>query len=490
MTMQPIMFVGTGSDVGKSIITAGFCRVLQQDGFKPAPFKSQNMSLNSFATTDGLEIGRAQAVQAEACGILCDTRMNPVLLKPTSQQSSQIVLHGKPVGNQSAKEYFLGNNKENLFKEAKLAFDSLYQEFDVVVMEGAGSISELNLKHRDIVNMRMAQHANANVYLVADIDKGGVFASVYGSITLLEDWERKLIKGIIINKFRGDITLFDDGRKKLEELTGVPVVGVVPYAQDIYIEDEDSVALRSKKSSLGFNNDKINVVVVLLPHISNYTDFNVLERDTRVHLFYSKEASEIEKADIVLLPGTKNTLSDLQFLRKKGISKSILKCFDAGKKVIGICGGYQIMGAVVKDPLGVESDLGSLPGLGLLPIETTLTEEKTTIQQEFLFRDKLETCTGYEIHMGETKTEKPSPLLNSKNGVSEGYWLSDHCWGSYMHGILDNAVVIDNLLGSVSTGNNLSYKEFKEKNFDLLADVLRESLDIEYMYSQSKRKNG
>jgi len=488
--MQPIMFVGTGSDVGKSIITAGFCRVLQQDGFKPAPFKAQNMSLNSFVTGDGLEIGRAQAVQAEACGVLCDTRMNPVLLKPTSQKSSQIVLHGKPVGNQSAKEYFLGNNKEQLFSEAKLAFDSLNKEFDVVVMEGAGSISELNLKHRDIVNLRMAHYANANVYLVADIDKGGVFASVYGSIALLEDWERKLIKGIIINKFRGDITLFNDGSKKIEELTDIPVVGVVPYAEDIYIEDEDSVALRSKKSSLGFHSDQINVVVVLLPHISNYTDFNLLERDTRVNLYYSKDAFEIEKADVVLLPGTKNTLSDLQFLRKTGIAQSILKSFDAGKKIVGICGGYQMMGTLIKDPLGVESDLGALPGLGLLPIETILTEEKTTVQQEFLFRENSEKCIGYEIHMGETKTENPSPLLSSKNGVSEGYWLNDNCWGSYMHGILDNTVVIDDLLGSVSKGESLSYTEFKEKNFDLLADVLRESLNIEYMYSQSNCKNG
>ncbi len=489
MAMQPIMFVGTGSDVGKSIITAGFCRVLMQDGFKVAPFKAQNMSLNSFVTKDGLEIGRAQAVQAEACGVLCDTRMNPVLLKPTSQKSSQIVLHGKPVGNQSAKEYFLGNNKENLFLEAKLSFDALAAEFDVVMMEGAGSISELNLKHRDIVNMRMAQHANANVYLVADIDKGGVFASVYGSIALLEDWERKLIKGIIINKFRGDISLFDDGRKKLEELTGVPVVGVVPFAENIYIEDEDSVALRLKKTSLGFSTDKINIVVVLLPHISNYTDFNLLERDSRVNLYYSKEALEIEKADIILLPGTKNTLNDLQFLRKNGIAQSILKSFDAGKKVIGICGGYQMMGALVEDPFCVESDLGALPGLGLLPITTTLTKEKTTIQQSFLFRNNTNICTGYEIHMGETKTEKRSPLLSAKDGVSEGYWLNDNCWGSYMHGILDNAVVIDDLLGNVATDKKVSYKEFKEKNFDLLADLLRESLNVKYMYSQSECKN-
>ena len=489
MKKYPIMFVGTGSDVGKSIITAGFCRVLVQDGFTPAPFKAQNMSLNSFATKDGLEIGRAQAVQAEACGIDCDTRMNPVLLKPTSTKSSQVILHGKPVGNQSAKEYFLGNNKENLFTEAKQAFDALQQEYNPIVMEGAGSISELNLKHRDIVNMRMAAHAKANVYLVADIDKGGVFASVYGSIALLEDWEKSLIKGIIINKFRGDIRLFDSGRKKIEELTGIPVVGVVPYAQDIYIEDEDSVALNTKKSSVGNVSNKIDIAVVLLPHLSNYTDFNLLERDSRVNLFYSKNPSEIEKAAIIILPGTKNTLSDLHFLRKQGIAQVILDSFEKGKKVIGICGGYQMMGELVEDPYNVESDFHKLPGLGLLPIQTVLTKEKTTVQQEFFFKNKDEKCSGYEIHMGVTTTKKISELTKIDNGVGEGYLLNDNCWGTYIHGILDNKIVIDDLLGNVSAEKTLSYQEFKEKNYDALADVLRDSLDIEYMYSQSTIKN-
>ena len=349
-------------------------------------------------------------------------------------------------------------------------------------MEGAGSISELNLKHRDIVNMRMAQYAKASVYLIADIDKGGVFASVYGTIQLLEKWERDLIKGIIINKFRGDINLFETGRAKIEELTGIPVIGVVPYANDIYIEDEDSVAL-SQKNEMAIA-DKINIAVVLLPHISNYTDFNLLERDDRVNLFYSKKADEIEKADIIMLPGTKNTIADLQFLRVNGIAKSVLKAFDSNKKVIGICGGYQMMGEEVNDPFGVESDSNTIPGLGIIPMKTTLTKEKTTIQQEFTFKNLKDKCSGYEIHMGTSITDKPSPLLQM-NGKDEGYLLNDNCWGSYMHGIFDNQVVIDDLLGSISKNEVKSYEEFKDENFNKLANLLRDCLDIEKMYAQT-----
>lgn len=473
------MFVGTSSDVGKSIITAGICRILKQDGYSPAPFKAQNMSLNSFVTPDQLEIGRAQAVQAEACGIACHTNMNPVLLKPTSQKESQVILHGKPIGNQTAKDYFLGNNKENLFSEAKGAFDALSLQYHPIVMEGAGSISELNLKHRDIVNLRMALHAKACVYLIADIDKGGVFGSVYGTIALLEPWERALIKGIIINKFRGDIDLFAEGRKKLEEITGLPVLGVVPYATDIYIEDEDSVALKQKQTKASI--DKINIAVVLLPHISNYTDFNILERDSRVHLFYTQDPDQVAQADIILLPGTKNTLADLDFLRKKGLAQSIIKAFDAQKKVIGICGGYQIMGLEVSDPFGVESDTGLQPGLGLLPIKTILTEEKTTIQRQFKFKNYPDICHGYEIHMGETTGATTSPLAQTDAGP-EGYLLNNNCWGTYLHGIFDNQLIIDDLLGSINKKTVQTHAEFKEENFNKLADLLRKSLDIKLLY--------
>lgn len=478
---SPIMFVGTGSDVGKSIITAGMCRIFKQDGYHPAPFKAQNMSLNSFVTEEGLEIGRAQAVQAEACGIPCTTEMNPVLLKPTSDKSSQIVLHGKPVGNKTAKDYFLGNDKENLFKEVQQAFISLSKKHNPIVLEGAGSISELNLKHRDIVNMRMAQFAKAAVYLVADIDKGGVFASVYGTITLLESWERDLVKGIIINKFRGDINLFTDGRKKIEELTGIPVIGVVPYASDIYIEDEDSVALQDKNTNS--ISEKINIGVVLLPYMSNYTDFNLLERDPRVHLYYSQDPKEILAADIVLLPGTKNTIADLHFLRKKGLATAVLNALDNGKKVIGICGGYQMMGTEISDPHGVEGEAVSVPGLGIIPMKTILSKEKTTEQRSFKFKNYLEDCQGYEIHMGESTCSNNAPLNILKTGT-EGTLLNDLCWGTYIHGIFDNKVVIDDLLDSKSDAKIQSYEAFKNENFDKLADLLRNCLDIDQMYAQ------
>ncbi|WP_258929288.1 cobyric acid synthase [Flavobacterium davisii] len=298
--LKPIMFVGTASDVGKSIINTGFCRIFKQDGYTPAPFKSQNMSLNSFATPEGLEIGRAQAVQAEACGIDCNTDMNPILLKPTNDKSSQVVLNGKPLGNQSAFDYFMGNDKQELLKEAQAAYERLSEKYNPIVLEGAGSISELNLKHRDITNMRMAKYANASTFLIADIDRGGVFASVYGSVALLTAEEKALLKGIIINKFRGDSRLFEEGKKIIEDLCGIPVVGIVPYRKDIYIEEEDSVSLQNKPSLVKEN--KINIAVILLNKLSNYTDFNVLEHHENVNLFYSKIPSEIEKADIIIIP--------------------------------------------------------------------------------------------------------------------------------------------------------------------------------------------
>jgi len=483
--MKPIMFVGTGSDVGKSMISTGFCRLLKQKGFNPAPFKAQNMSLNSYVTPLGLEIGRAQAVQAEACGVVCDTRMNPVLLKPTSQKSTQIVLHGKPLNNQSTKDYLLENNKQELFKEVKKAFNALQKDYFPIVLEGAGSISELNLKNRDIVNMRMAKHANAVVYLIADIEKGGVFASVYGTIALLEPWEKALIKGIIINKFCGDTALFDEGKQKIEELTEIPVLGVIPYAEDIYIEEEDSVAL-SKKHTRAIEGSKINIAVIKLPHLSNYTDFNVLEKDERTHLYYTGSVEEIAKADMIILPGTKNTLADLDYIQQNGIASAIFKSYLQNKKVIGICGGYQMMGQWVKDPLGVEGEIKELKGLEILPITTTLSLDKKTLQQSFYFKDEDKICLGYEIHMGITKTDNQNFLLTKKDGKREGYWLNNNCWGTYMHGILDNPSVIDDLLGSVLAQNKISYKDFKECNYNKLANLLAQTLDVDFMIESLK----
>ncbi|MBQ0020161.1 MAG: cobyric acid synthase, partial [Bacteroidales bacterium] len=379
--MKPLMLAGTGSDVGKSIIATALCRIFLQDGYQPAPFKAQNMALNSFATPDGFEIGRAQAVQAEACGLQPHTDMNPLLLKPNSEHTTQVVLNGKPIGNRSAYEYFRKEGREELRQAVHEAFDRISSRYNPIIMEGAGSISEINLRESDLVNMPMARYADANVILVADIDRGGVFASCYGSIMLQTPEDRKRIKGIIINKFRGDIRLFESGRKMLEDICGVPVLGVVPMLPDINIEEEDSVALEKKNRSL--TKGKVNIAVVLLRHISNFTDFNVLERDPRVNLFYTSNTADIEQADIVILPGTKATLDDLYELRRNGVAQAILKAHKSGKTIIGICGGYQMLGLTVSDPDGIEGSIPTLPGLGLLEINTTMTKEKATRQVTF-----------------------------------------------------------------------------------------------------------
>ena len=480
--LKSIMFVGTGSDVGKSMVNTGFCRIFKQDGYTPAPFKAQNMSLNSFATPEGFEIGRAQAVQAEACKLPCHTDMNPILLKPTNDKSSQVVLNGKPIGTQTAAEYFMGNNKAALFTEAINAFNRLEKKYNPIVLEGAGSISELNLKSRDITNMRMAVETDAVTYLVSDIDRGGVFASVFGSIYLLDDVERKQIKGILINKFRGDAKLFEEGRTILEDLTGVPVIGVLPYFRDIHIEEEDSVSLEDKfKES---HSSLINVAVIRLPRMANFTDFSVLEHDPRVHLYYTDRPSEIEKADIVIVPGSKNTISDLAHLRKIGIASSIVRAQKDGKKVIGICGGYQMMGETISDPLGIEGDLPLISGLGLLPINTVIENEKVTEQCQFKFKDYPDICSGYEIHMGQTTLKHPENHLNKLTTEKEdGYSLNENCWGSYIHGILDNSVVIQDLLKGFETEDlDFDYNQFKEEQYDKLADAIREHVDMDLVY--------
>ena len=469
-TLHPIMFAGTGSDVGKSIVAAAFCRIFKQDGYNPAPFKAQNMALNSYATPDGLEIGRAQAVQAEAAGIPCHTDMNPLLLKPNSDHTSQVVLHGKPIGNKDAYDYWRKRSERIDFRsEVHAAFDRLASRYNPIVMEGAGSIAEINLKDRDLVNMSMAQHAKADVILVGDIDRGGVFASVYGSIMLQSPEDRKRIKGIIINKFRGDMRLFDEGRRMLEGICSIPVLGVIPYYKDIYIDEEDSVALEQKRKQLA--EDKVNVAVVLLRHISNYTDFNTLERDPRINLFYTNNTKDIEQADIIILPGTKSTLDDLLELRRNGCAQAIQRAHRDGKLVIGICGGYQMLGQTVNDPDGIEGSINSLPGLGLLPINTTMTTEKTTKQVTFEFNGQA--CQGYEIHQGVSNTD-------------EAILQTDHCIGTYIHGFLDNAPVIEHMLSKHvaqrSPLSTQSYTDFKNEQYDKLAAHVRQYVDMERIY--------
>ena len=477
------MFAGTGSDVGKSIIAAAFCRIFRQDGYHPAPFKAQNMALNSYATPDGLEIGRAQAVQAEAAGIACHTDMNPLLLKPQSDHTSQVVLGGKPIGTKNAYDYWRRGQSDIDFRgEVCKAFDRLAARYNPIVMEGAGSISEINLRATDLVNMSMARHAHADVILVGDIDRGGVFASVYGSIALQTPEDRPLIKGIIVNKFRGDMSLFDEGRRMMEDLCGVPVLGIVPYYKDIHIEEEDSVALSQK--SMEAERGKVNIAVVMLQHLSNYTDFDSLEQDPRVHLFYTNNVDDIKKADIIILPGTKSTLHDLYELRRNGCAQAIVHAHRNGATVLGICGGYQMMGIEVCDPHHVEGDIERLPGLGLLPTTTNMSGEKTTRQV---------TCEygqGYEIHMGETHPfgDAPhSPLLHLADGREDGYLVDARCMGTYVHGILDNTPFVEFLLAPFAekmalAGKPFDYHAFKEEQYDKLAAHVRQHVDMERIY--------
>lgn len=487
--LHPIMFAGTGSDVGKSIIAAAFCRIFKQDGYCPAPFKAQNMALNSYATPEGLEIGRAQAVQAEAAGVPCHTDMNPLLLKPQSDHTSQVVLHGKPIGNRPAYDYFRKEGREELRKEVYAAFDRLSARYNPVVMEGAGSLAEINLRETDLVNMPMAIHAGADVILVGDIDRGGVFASVYGSLMLLTPEERKHVKGILINKFRGDIRLFEPGIKMLEELCGIPVLGVVPYYKDIHIEEEDSVSLAMK--SVHAMQGKVNVAVVLLRHLSNFTDFNVLERDQRVHLFYTNNVDELEKADIILLPGSKSTLDDLYELRRNGVAGAIVRARRRGATIMGICGGYQMMGQQILDPEHVEGDLEALPGLGLLPMVTRMSGEKVTRQIKFrLSGSSSDRMDGYEIHMGVTtpvEGETVCPLNRLEDGSMDGCRVDEKCMGTYIHGILDNASFIDFLLKPYAhqlteEAETFNYQAYKEQQYDKLADHVRAHVNIPLVY--------
>ncbi|MBQ7639455.1 MAG: cobyric acid synthase [Bacteroidales bacterium] len=485
--LHPVMLAGTGSDVGKSVLATAFCRIFLQDGYAPAPFKAQNMALNSYATPDGLEIGRAQAVQAEAAGVPCHTDMNPLLLKPQSDHTSQVVLNGRPIGNQDAYDYFRKEGREPLRAAVNAAYDRLAVRFNPIVMEGAGSLAEINLRDSDLVNIPMARHAGADILLVGDIDRGGVFASVYGSLMLLPPEDRALVKGIIINKFRGDLRLFEEGRRMLKERCGIPVLGVVPYFDDIHIEAEDSVALSGK--SFHAEQGKVNLAVVLLRHISNFTDFDALERDERIHLYYTDNVDELSRADIILIPGSKSTIDDLLTLRRSGVAEAILHAARRGATVLGICGGYQMMGSLVSDPDHVEGPAESVPGLGLLPVETALTFEKVTRQVCFTLTSGSPELAGYEIHMGRTALlpgAKATVLNRLADGAEDGFRVGN-CLGTYIHGILDNPSFIDYLLQPFAdrlSANAPSEdpRVFKERQYDLLAAHVRKYVDIPAIY--------
>lgn len=492
-----IMIQGTMSNAGKSLVTAGLCRVFKQDGYKVAPFKSQNMALNSFITKEGLEMGRAQVMQAEACGIEPSVNMNPILLKPTNDVGSQVIVNGEVLGNMSARDYY--KKKTELIPHIMEAYNNLAKEYDIIVMEGAGSPAEINLKENDIVNMGMAKLVNSPVLLVGDIDRGGVFASIAGTLMLLEEDERKMIKGTIINKFRGDVNILKPGLDMIEEITKTPVVGVVPY-MELDIDDEDSLSER-------FNNkgtvDLIDIAVIKLPRMSNFTDFNTFEYIPGVSLRYVKSVRELKDPDMIILPGTKNTMEDLKWLRESGLETQILKQAAKGKVIFGICGGYQMLGMELSDPFNVESG-GTMAGMGLLPTKTVFEKEKVRTRVSGNFNEvsgilaelSYVEFEGYEIHMGETTydfNEEELTTIDNVNGediIKNDGLYKDNVYGSYIHGIFDKEEVSKAIVESLCIHKGIDYssistvdiEKYKEEQYDKLAEGIRNSLDMKAIY--------
>ena len=475
-----IMVQGTMSNAGKSLLVAGLCRIFKQDGYRVAPFKSQNMALNSFITSEGLEMGRAQVMQAEAAGMTPMVCMNPILLKPTNHTGSQVIVNGEVLGNMSARDYFAF--KKQLVPDIKKAFKKLEEYADIIVIEGAGSPAEINLKQNDIVNMGMAEMVDAPVLLVGDIDRGGVFAQLLGTLMLLEEKEKKRVKGLVINKFRGDKSILDPGIEMLEEKGDVPVVGVVPY-MELSLEDEDSLTERFDRKSEGL----IDIAVIRYPRISNFTDFNVFEQMPEVTVRYVTSISELHHPDIIFLPGSKNTMGDLKWMRQNGLEAAVKKLSE-DIPVFGICGGYQMLGQEISDPDGVEEG-GKIRGMELLPVSTILMPEKKRCQIEGkierlsgLFH-VLSDCTfkGYEIHMGRTGTEEKVVVTSDMN---------ENIYGSYVHGLFDEGTIANSMIQTlaekkgieIENGEFEDYQTFKDKQYDKLADTLRMYLNMEEIY--------
>ena len=515
-----IMIQGTMSGAGKSLLVAGLCRIFKQDGYRVAPFKSQNMALNSFITKEGLEMGRAQVVQAQAAGIEPSVRMNPILLKPMSDVGSQVIVNGEVRGNMSARDYF--SYKKSLLPDIRKAYDSLAAENDIIVIEGAGSPAEINLKENDIVNMGMAKLVDAPVLLVGDIDRGGVFAQLVGTVELLEPQERARVRGLVINKFRGDKTILDPGIEQLKKFCEIPVVGVTPYL-NIDIEDEDSLSERL------MNHEKkgiLDVAVIRLPHISNFTDFLMLEHEPHISLRYVERPSQLGTPDLVILPGTKNTMDDLRWLRTSGMEAVIKKAHQNGSVLFGICGGYQMLGRRLSDPEHVETG-GELAGLGYLPMKTVFTKEKTrtrvrgTVAVISGALAGLSGCgiEGYEIHMGETtaceeyaygSTQMTGPeqhnhemcgvagnirplteLTDEIHGTKKADGTAqENVYGTYVHGFFDAEGVVQALACALAKRRGIALDETVGKSlsahrgeqFEMLAAALREHLDMEYIY--------
>lgn len=488
---RPIMIQGTTSNAGKSLLCAALCRIFHQDGLRAAPFKSQNMALNSYVTPDGLEMGRAQVLQAQAADREADVRMNPILLKPTTDVGSQVIVNGVSRGNMAAKDYF--RRKQELIPDILAAYHGLSAENDVIVIEGAGSPAEINLKQNDIVNMGLAELVDAPVLLVGDIDPGGVFAALYGTVALLEPSERARIRGLIINKFRGDRSILEPGLRMLEELTRVPVAGVVPWL-DLDLDDEDSLAQRLNR---GREPGAVDIAVVRLPRISNFTDFNPLERILEASVRYVRTRAELGAPDVILLPGSKSTLSDLAWLRQTGLADAVLAHAASGGAVAGICGGYQMLCRSISDPACAEGG-GQAPGLGLLPGDTVLTGEK----QRRRVRGSVTTARGvfapltgqhfygYELHMGRTTSAAPFAAVN--NGEPDGC-AAGNVFGTYVHGLFDHgpfaAAFVNCLLrakGLPETASPEDWRLRQEAQLDQLAAAVRSSLDMNLIYELVK----
>ena len=486
-----IMVQGTMSGAGKSLLAAALCRIFRQDGWRTAPFKGQNMALNSFVTRDGLEMGRAQAVQAQAAGIEPDVRMNPVLLKPSSDTGSQLIVLGEVRGQYEAAGYF--QMKKRLIPEVLGAYKSLAAEYDIIVIEGAGSPAEINLRDADsFVNMGLAELVNAPVLLVGDIDRGGVFAQLYGTAALLEEWERMRIAGLVINKFRGDRTLLEPGLSMLEEKTGIPVLGVIPYTS-ADIDDEDSLSPRLNRTQ---TRRTVDLAVIRLPRISNFTDFSPLESHSALGVRYVDSAAGLGAPDLVILPGTKSTMDDLLWLRQNGLEAAILKLASKCTPVLGVCGGFQMLGELLSDPEGVERS-GSMRGMGLLPCETVFSPQKTRTQtaasvtaEPFAGAE----IDGYEIHMGKTRRRAGVPFCRLADGREDGA-ASGHVFGTYLHGLFESGALTERLAVwllarkglSPEEGPVESHRAYQERQYDLLADAVRSSLDLNAVYAAMDR---
>ena len=487
-----IMIQGTMSNAGKSLIAAGLCRIFKQDGYRVAPFKSQNMALNSYITKEGLEMGRAQVMQAEAAGIEPSVHMNPILLKPTNDVGSQVIVNGEVLGNMSARDYF--TYKKKLIPDICKAFQELEKQADIIVIEGAGSPAEINLKKDDIVNMGMAKLVDAPVLLVGDIDRGGVFAQLLGTLMLLEEEEKERVKGLIINKFRGDKTILDPGIEMLEERGNVKVTGVVPYMQ-LSIEDEDSLSAQLENKETGL----IDLAVIRFPRISNFTDLAPLEALEEVSVRYVSSPAEFGNPDAVILPGTKNTISDLLWMRQNGLEARILKHSAQNKPVFGICGGYQMLGEMLADPEGTESGTAqTVRGLGLLPTHTVFTGQKHRTQDTAAvtaapFAGAV--LTGYQIHTGRTEVQGV-PFCTLADGTPEGC-VQDNVFGTYLHGLFDTGALTEKLVALLCQRKGIApdsaalipMEQYRQQQFDLLADGVRGALDLDAVYAAMGLEN-